>query len=528
MENEFNKVLENSVNDDTLLMKLEDELKQEKENVITDPQKVKALEKKIANLKSKIKDDENIVDNKKTNIENKSLDEIKKQKEEKEKEEEEKKQTGEEKEEKEPDKQDASNVKAYEDAMQKLHDYRIYVVNRQVDEKRLVCNEQEFIKDVELEKKKIALKASLTEEEKAKVQAKEEKLNQEERKSKDIIDSKVRERSRKYAENMLKLHKVNLELKYIHKLQEENKISKEEYDKRKEIALNEQTKIKGEVEKLEPQELLTAMKQQKQMNKERKLILGKDYEEEAFKQASDEEKENLKYEKSKKLKQEQNLEFAEKEKLDNPKRRIDERQTHMENLKKELDKLPEEDIERRMEILMEMEEENVLLEHDMQKMDRIKSGKEISSQEEIKENEDIKKEQEEIKEQNVKDYKQTQEAINIIEKEEGRKAVENPENANYYERKKEQARAEAYEKGIVAGVVGASIIGDKDDTLSEDIMQGTVVGHFVAHNEFEKSLHEKTLDVEDPKQAREYIEKQEAIDELNKNQKAIEKDIQLK
>ena len=525
MENEFDKVLENGVNDDTLLMKLENELKEERKNVITDPEKVKKLEKRIKYLKTKTQENPVTVKQEEKRIESKSLEDIKKEKEEKEKIQKEQEDTDE----KQPDKEeDASTVKAYEDAIQKLHDYRIQTINRQIDERRLVCNEQEFIKDVELEKKKIALKAALTEEERSQVRAKEEKLNQEERMAKDKIESEVRQRNRKYADNMLKLHKVNLELKYIHKLQEENKIPPEEYEKRKEIALSEQTKVKDEIEKLNPKELVSAMEEQNKMDKTRKQVLGKNYEQEEYEQASDEEKENLKYAKGKKLRQEQDLKFAEKEKLDNPKQRIEERQTHMENLRKELDYLPEDDIERRMEILMEMEEENALLEHDQEKMDRIKSGREISAKEEMKENRKIKKEQEEIKEQNIKDYKETQEAIKVMEKEEGREAIANPTDPNRYEKIKEEARSEAREKAVVGGVIASQIIGDENDTLSEDIMQGTIVGHFIAHNEFEKSLHEKTVNVEDPKEARAYIEKQEAIDELNKNQKAIEKDIQTK
>lgn len=524
MENDLNEVLENGVNDDTLLMKLEAELKAEKENVICDPNKVKKLEKKIKELKEKVNEEQEktTVDEKKKEIESKSLEDIKKEKEEREEVEE--KEQKEEKEQ-EPDKEDSSTVKAYEDAMQLLHDYRVSVANRQIKDKKLICSQKEFVKDVELEKKKIALKAALTESEKEEIKEKEEALDRDERRAKEPIEREIRERSRKYAEAMVRLHKVNLELAYIHELQEKNKISPEEYAKRKEIALNEQTKIKDEIEKLNPKELMMAMAERNKMDKERERLLGRGYDIEKFNEASKEEKANLKYAEENKLKKEKNLEFAEKEKIENPEQRIEERKQHLENLKKELDNLPEDDIERRMEILMEMEEENALLEHEQEKQARMERGEELDPKEEIRENREIKEEQEEIKEQNLKDYEETREAIEIIEKNEGREVVENPEKSGYSEKIKEEARENAREKGALGGFVASQVIGDEHDTIGEDIAQGVIVGGFIAKTEFEKELHEKTVDVEDPKQAKEYIEKQEAIDELNKNEQAVEKEI---
>ncbi len=522
MENDLNQVLEDGVNEDTLLMKLEAELKAEQENVIKDPNKIKSLEKKIKEVKEKIEKEQEKepVEEVKKEIENKSLDEIKKEKEEKEEE-----KIEDNKEDKEPDREDASTVKAYEDAMQALHDYRIAVANRQIKDRKLICNHKEFVKDIELEKKKIALKAALTESEKESLKEKEEKIARDERHAREPIEREIRERSRKYAEAMVRLHKVNLELAYIHELQENNKISQEEYAKRKEIALNEQTKIKDEIEKLNPQELMAAMSEKNKMDKERKELLGKDYDIEQYNQASKEEKANLKYAEEKKLKQEKNLEFAEKEKIENPEQRIEERKQHLENLKKELDNLPEDDIERRMEILMEMEEENALLEHEQEKQARMERGEELDPKEEMRENKEIKEEQEEIKERNIKDYEETREAIEVIEKNEGREAVEDPEKSGLSEKVKEEARENAREKGAIGGFVASQVIGDEHDTIGEDIAQGVVVGGFVAKTEFEKELHERTVNVEDPKEAKEYVEKQEAIDELNKNEQAIEKEI---
>lgn len=523
MENELEQVLESRINEDELLIKLEAELKAEQDNVIKDPEKIKALEKKIKETKEKLESqkDTNSVEEKKQEIEAKSLDEVKEIKEERE----EKEADSKTQEVKEVDKEDASTVKAYEDSMLLLHNYRMKVINNQINEHRLVYNEKEFLKDIELEKKTITLKAILTESEKESIKEKEEKMASLERQARKPIEREISERSRKYAQAMLRLHKVNLELAYIHELQENNKISHEEYAKRKEIALNEQVKIKEEVEKLNPKELIESMDAQNKMDKERGRVLGKDYDIQKYKEASPGEQANLRYAKEIKNKQEQNIEFAEKEKIENPKRSIEERRTHIENLKKELDELPEGDIKRRMEVLMEMEEENVLLEHEQEKMGRIERGEELDSKEEIRENENIRKEQESIKEQNLRDYGESREAIEAMEKNEGREVVENPAIAKQAERAKEEARKEAREKGALGGFVASQVIGDEHDTIGEDLTQGVIVGGFIAKTAFEKELHERTVDVEDPEQAREYIEKQEAIDELNKNQRAVERSI---
>ncbi len=534
-ENEFVEGLQEQVADGVLdkrtdLKKQRDALlaaiAELESNAIKDPTAIKNLRKQLEEVEKKIsqeKSQKNVIANEEKSVEGKSVKEI---------EEEGKAKQNEEKTGDEPDREDSSTEKAYEDAMQQLHDFRIRMYNNQMKDGqniKLVSTREEFRQELELEKKKIALKTKYEAEigdKNNELKAKEEKLSQQERQARKPIQRETRERSRKYAEAMIALHKVNLEIAYIHELMQKNKISPEDYAARKEKALNEQTKIKDEIAKLKPDELMQAMEEEGLRRGERARVLGEGFEAQAKKSASFEEKRNLAYAEAQQLSQQRNLEFAEKEKVLNPQQKIEERENHIKLLKKELDELPEDDIKRRLAILKEIEVENAQLEHDNEQMDRIERGEVLDPKEEIKENAKIQEEIEYIEEENKKDYAKTQEAIKTIENNEGKEAVEKPDRANQAECEIEEARREAREKGTVAGYIGSQLIGDEHDTPVENLAQGVMVGGFVARNEFEKQLNEKTVNIEDPEEAQEYVKKQEAIDELNKNQRAVERQIQ--
>lgn len=531
-ENDFSKVLQNSVNEDVLaqtkLKELERELMELQSQVIKTPDQEKRMNeiaKEMATIikeaeqskKKEAKKDE--IKKEEKSVEGKSVEEIKQEGEEKAK----KKQDG-----IEPNiEDDASTEKAYEDAMQQLHDFRIKMYNNQMKDKnniKLNSSREEFKQELELEKKKVALKAKyeaeLGDKENA-LKEKEERLAREERQAREPIQREIRERSRKYAEAMVALHKVNLELAYIHELKQKDKISEVDYETRRDIALNKQKELKDEIAKLKPDELMKAMEEEKLRKGERAKVLGKDFEAEAYKNASFEEKKNLDYEKSKKITQQRNLEFAEREKVLNTKARVEERENHIKQLKKELDDLPEDDIERRLEILKELEVENLQLEHDNEQMDRIERGEVLDTNDEIKENAKIKEEIEYVEEENKKDYAKTQAAIDAIEKAEGEVAVKKPETDFEKEEKRKAV--------IVTGaVVGAAVLGDEHDTPAEDLGQAAV-GAFVAKNCVIPGLEEKVNDPNTVEGANAILEEDAKIkaakEELAKNQRAVEKEV---
>ncbi len=532
-ENEFVEGLQEQVADGVLdkrtdLKKQRDALvaaiAELESNAIKDPIAIKNLRKQLEEVEKKIsqkKSQKEEIANEEKSVEGKSVKEI---------EEEGKAKQNEEKTGDEPDREDSSTEKAYEDAMQQLHDFRIRMYNNQMKDGqniRLVSTREEFRQELELEKKKIALKtkyeAELGDKENA-LKEKEEKLASEERQAKEPILREIRERSRKYAEAMVELHKVNLELAYIHDLMQKDKISQEDYAARKEKALNEQTKLKDKIAKLNPDELMQAMEEEKLRKDERAKVLGKDFERQAYKNASFEEKRNLAYANSKKITQERNLEFAEKESILNTKTRIEEREEHIKRLKKELDELPDTDIERRYEILREMEVENLQLEHDQKQMDRIDRGETLSPEEEIKENVKIEQAVQEVEEQNKEDYAKTQEAIETIEKQEGEVALEQPEADREQEEKREEAM-------LAGAVVGATVLGDDGQTAAGAFVGATIAEGLTEDEPLAKNMP-GLLAVNDPntKDGAEAIlaadaKIRAAQEELAKNEQAVKKEV---
>ena len=539
MENDFTKVLQNSVEQDVLvqnkLKALESELMELQSQVIKKPEHEKRMNEIAKEISTIIKDSEEAnkketkreqVKKEEKSVEGKSVEQIKQEGEEKAKKKED---------EVEPNiEEDASTERAYENAMQQLHDFRIKMYNRQTADKnniKLVSTREEFKQELELEKKKVALKtkyeAELGDEENG-LKAKEEKLNQQERQAQKEIQREISERSRKYAEAMIELHKVNLEIAYIHQLKRENKISDEDYNLRRDIALEKQKNLKDEIAKLKPDELMQAMEEQNIRKGERAKVLGRDFEYQAYKNASLEEKMNLDYAKSQQLTQQRNLEFAEKEKVLNPQQKIEERENHIKLLKKELDELPEDDIERRLEILKEIEVENVQLEHDNEQMDRIDRGEVLDPKEEMNENAKVQEEIEYIEEENKKDYAKTQEAIEAIEKAEGEVALENPEA----ELEKEEKRKETI---VTGAIIGAAMLGDEKDTLKEELSQaamGALVAEGLTKDDPLAKNMPGLLAVNDPntKEGAEAILAEDAKikaakEELAKNQRAVEKEV---
>jgi len=532
-ENEFFQELENAVVKDEPEVKTENDkladliarkeqlertLEEMKANVIVDPRAVKKIEKEIKDLEKAIEagkleapTEAEIETDEETKEEEKEV----KETEEQEQEEVEEEAVIVEEEEQVVEEQGRDEIlkEKYYEALVALYEHRINSIEIAKEQGSLVTSRESFEREMVMEEEMYRLREeymAMGYEDPFK--EKRTELIAKERDAKEPIELELREKARKFREYQEELARMDREEKEIHedllnpdissvRMEELNKRLEELGEKRKDIEL----KVADVRKDLEP-----AIEERKNRTFAR---AGLDIQH--FEILTDDDKANYVYQQSKVQKMNENTEKAITQEYRNLKLRIEEREYHIKELKRELERTPATDFERRLELLGKLDKETAMLEMDKESKSDMDFG--IKPKETERKNEILEKFEKEEKRQDEFD-KDTRAVRDIIEEQNrrtGEKVLSDPVGAIV-----EDKHRNVETKAAMVATVMDDPTKPGRDTVGDDIQQYAVASCVI------EGLEDKVQDINDPEVAKAYLDQDttlgEASRELQEKQEEIE------
>lgn len=588
-ENEFTETLQESVQEDVLreteIKKLEQELKELEDLVITTPEqnkRKKAINDKLAELKGKAKEEkaenakekvkEKEVKTEKFDVksasyeqllarreevkleleealvsavrDNKKIDELKKELDEIEKaiialeslekvdEKEDKKTEKQEKAEVEEQQKDEENLnetekqekaakeaelkQAYYDAMVKFYAIREANANLLKNTPgRLVNTDQEYLQEIKAEDAMYRardeyLKLGKADPYTAEREALNEQAKRCEKHNRDILEQKTRE-YRQLEVELAKLQKAREE-----KEQDIAKAIKGEATQAIIDELNEDlkeidTKIKNTKQDLaNAKDNLSQAMETLELRRSRRRELNLESRE--YSAQSAKEQANIRYANDKAAKGRNDFVQADKLSVSSIKQEVERNEDRFNDIKKQLKEIKEKEpdnFEKRLALLEQLDDASQQLKASREVQRDVERGIEPDTDEAIKQAEKEYKSKEERKEDFAKEAEKLREVAESQEKAEGEQTVEDPT----------QTTVEKQAAVFAGAVVGATVLGDSDDTLSENIGQAAA-GALIAETCI-PGLGEQVKNLNDPNEAAEYVAQADAI-EASKEAQAIE------
>lgn len=519
-KSEFEKTLEAGVvkektptKSDELLFKREHLIKAIEEmenNVIKDPKSIKEAKKELTEVEKTIEQGELTANAKESD--EKDKDEEVKRKENKEPEEQLKDDTDlgeEEKAKKEENKKQLQLT--YHEAMTAMYEKRMTNIRRQLNNHEFLIPKEEYEQELILESKMYeARDAYLQLGKEDPYRAKRTELIAREKEAKEPIERELREKARKYKIYEEKTRQIDKEEQEINEKLLDTKITDTQTEE-----LNKRMNVLGEDRKKVELELATVKKDLEpaiRQRRERAIVrAGLDTKQNEV--MSKEDRENAEYQKEKTQTMNSNFDKASIIEYKNVKKRIENREQHIKDINDLLDKTPDNDFGRRLELLNELDKENNMLEADRETksdLDRGIKPTEIEMKKDAKE----KLDDEEYRQtQFDKATKEVREVTEEIKKQEGRSVVENPEVAA-----KEKDRDSTVMAAAVAMAYDSPEPGP--DTLIQD------VGQFAVTKCVIDGLDNQVRDMNDPKDAQEYVNQDKEIKEADRTLDKVQEQVQ--
>lgn len=529
---DFNEVLKNGVvgysEKDKLkekLAELEIQLEEENTNVIKDPSKIKGLEKQILETKKELtkleksqpevsgEPDETgaLDDKKKAAFERDAVEDGEKTKQKKEQNDDESivpssdDETPEE-ESKEKGVEDEQALKeAYYNALIALYGKKKEVLRKQISKGKLVSSKADFEAEIKLEAelyqardKYLALGKEDPYEEKKTTLIKEDK------ELRDNIEKQFRVRADEYRNLEKELYKLNKEEEELNRLFEDGKISPEELDKKqRDLAIRR--KDVGEKLAEVKDSLNEAIEIRSARTRQRRSLIEKEFETLTY-----EDKRNYMYQKSRVGVMTNDVKQANKLEKDNIESRIFARKQKIEKIYRELrDMTDSTDFERRLELLKELDNEALLLDQDLQNQSYMDRGVELSETEAKREVTNDYKEGQEAKEklETSDTVRKIEESIEELEEIEG----ENPNVESITEYAEEQEQDERNRRA--ATIMTAAAMTGQDGSFGEFATNYVVADTIIRNTHpLGSKLAGETYDVNNPEDAKVYVDKVEEID----------------
>jgi len=536
-ENEFFKELQNSVVKDepeerkvgdkledliSRKEQLERTLEEMKANVIVDPREVKKIEKAIKDLEKAIESgrmdaptEAEIETDKEAKEEE---EEIKKEEEQKEEQQTQEEEVIKEEEEQIVEKQERSEIlkEEYYAALVALYDYRIGNIELAKKQRDFVTSRESFEKEMMLEDEMYKLREeymAMGFEDPFK--AKRTELIAAERDAKEPIELALREKARKFRLLQEEITRMDKEENEIHQELLNPDISSVRMDE-----LNKRLEELGEKRKGVELQLADIRKDLEPAIEERKTrsFVRAGLEMKHFETLTDSDKANYVYQQSKVQTMNANTEKAITQEYRNLKLRIEEREYHIKELKRELERTPATDFERKLELLGKLDKEATLLEMDKESKSDMDLG--IRPKENERKREVIEKfEKEEARQEEFdKDTRAVRDVIEEQNRKTGEKVVSEPAKEIIEDKQRSIER-----KAATYAMVKENESKPGPDTVLDDVKQYAVAKCVI------EGLEDKVQDINDPAAAQAYLDQDttlgEASREIQEKQEEIEEKI---
>ena len=355
-----------------------------------------------------------------------------------------------------------SNVKfpkGYILKLEKLHNMKMKMYRYQVEKHEINPDKELFYQTIKDERYLLSLRTKYSEEERKIFEEYEDKFKQEEMAEQKKVRDELKLKGYEFDKLVTELKEINDEIAYVQKMQlnstdrEKGQITEEDAKKRLLKADDQKAKVLAEISILNPQLLIEERDEKAKMNAERNNMVG-------YANISKQEEEldggtikNQRYAESQEGKISYNLgmnnDYYQKELL----RRKKENEYQLYKLKQQLEELPEnpvtaDDISKKANILAEMQEVN----------NQIKIGNQMEKQ--LNSNMDkntpdvaafvsSSKEYEKDYEKTENNFKETDEYVELLDKQEAEPIIDTPENDE------EEKEIEEFAVGATAGMAVA-------------------------------------------------------------------------
>lgn len=355
-----------------------------------------------------------------------------------------------------------SNVKfpkGYISKLEKLHNMKMGMYRSQVEKHEINPDKELFYQTIKGEKYLLSLRTKYSDEERKIFEEYEDKFKQEEMTEQKKVRDELKLKTIDFDKLVTELKNINDEIAYVQKMQlnstdrEKGQITEEDAKKRLLKADERKARVLAEISILNPQLLIEERDEKAKMNKERINMVGYENISKQADELSDATMKNERYAENQEGKINYNLgmnnDYYQNEFL----RRKQENEYQLYKLKKQLEELPEnpvtaDDISKKANILAEMQEVNnqIKIGNQMEKqlnsnMDKniddvaafVSSGKEYEKEYEETEN----------------NFKETDEYVELLEKQEAEPIIDTPVNDE------EEKEIEEFAAGATAGMAVA-------------------------------------------------------------------------
>ena len=395
----------------------------------------------------------------------------------------------------------------YYAALVALYNYKISNIEEAKGKESLVTTRESFEREVVMETEMYALREeylSLGNEDP--FVDKRTQLIEQEREAKEPIERELRERARKYKETEKQIANLDKREKEINKKLLSPDITSVEIENlNKELEEIGAKRVKLEKEAVELRKDLEPAVNERMD----RAVVRAGLEELHLETLTKEDRKNYEYQQSKTETMMKNTEQGINQEYDNIKKRIEEREQHLKDLKRELDETPSDDFERRLELLGKLDKETSMLEADKTAKRDVDRGIKLSPKAKQKEITKNYEKEQAREEEFIKETQATRELIKEQDKIIGENVVAEPIKTTMVDEKSRtvESRAATY------AIVKDNPHREGPDTALDDyrqFKQAEIAASVIC------GLENKVVDIEDPEQAKKYLETNERIEKANK------------
>lgn len=392
--------------------------------------------------------------------------------------------------------QSAALREQYYAAMVGLYNYRITNIEAAKFDKQLVTTRESFEKEMVMEAEMYRLRdeyMNLGNEDPFK--EKRTELIEQERVAKEPIERELRERARKFKETETEISKLDKREKEINERlmnPEVSSVEMERLNKELEEIGEKRTKLERQAVELR-KDLEPAMAERTS-----RTLMRAGLEEKHVETLSEEDRKNYNYQQAKIDTMNKNTSQGINQEYRNLKTRIDEREQHIKDLKKELDRTPADDFERRLELLGKLDKEASMLEADKLSKSDIDRGVKLTAEEKQQKITQNAEREQRREEDFLKATQHTREVIEEQNKIIGESVVAAPVQTTITD---DQPRS-VESKAATYAMVKDNPYKAGPDSPVDDYMQyrkAEIAASVIP------GLEDKVVDVEDPKQAEAYL-----------------------
>ncbi len=399
----------------------------------------------------------------------------------------------------------------YYASMLNLYNYRLANIETAKLDKQLVTTRESFEKEMVMEAEMYRLRdeyMALGNEDPFK--EKRTELIEQERAAKEPIERELRERARKFKETEQEIAKLDKREKEINERlmnPEVSSVEMERLNKELEEIGNKRTQLERVAVELR-KDLEPAINERTS-----RTLMRAGLEEKHLETLSEEDRKNYDYQQAKVNTMNENTLQGVNQDYRNIKTRIDEREQHIKDLKKELDRTPADDFERRLELLGKLDKETSMLEADRMSKSDIDRGVKLTAEEKQQKITQNAEREERREEDFLKATQHTREVIETQNKIIGESVVAAPVQTTIIDNQPRtvEARAATY------AMVKDNPYKAGPDTPIDDYMQyrkAEIAASVIP------GLENSVKDIEDPKEAEAYLKQDR---ELSKAHKELER-----